>query len=85
MAHFQLDANLDKAIFNTKVGAVSEPVDDNGSSYLLKVFDEQTRLPDQSQIDALKQSGFNNWYADQKTKAKINAPGSTPSTIPGAN
>jgi len=85
VAHFQLDANLDKAIFNTKVGAVSEPVDDNGSSYLLKVFDEQTRLPDQSQIDALKQSGFNNWYADQKTKAKINAPGSTPSTIPGAN
>ena len=75
VAHFQLDPTLEKGVFNTKVGGVSSRIDSKGTFYLFKVFEEQTRMPDQAQIDTLKADGFDNWYADQRSKAKINASG----------
>jgi parvulin-like peptidyl-prolyl isomerase len=80
VAHFQLDPSLEKGVFDTKVGAVSGRINSNGTFYLFKVFEEQTRAPDQAQIDTLKADGFNNWYADQRNKAKISTPGIAPST-----
>ena len=74
VAPYQMDPTLQKAIFATKVGGVSSRTDSNGTFYLFKVFEEQSRLPDQSQIDTLKADGFDNWYADQRTKAKVNTP-----------
>jgi parvulin-like peptidyl-prolyl isomerase len=77
VAPFQMDPVLEKAIFATKAPGVSSRIDSNGTFYIFKVFEEQSRMPDQSQIDTLKADGFDNWYAAQRDKAKINTSSGT--------
>ena len=50
---------------------VSGMITDGSTLYVFKVVEEQTRLPDKDQIDALTSSAFTNWYATQQAKAKI--------------
>ena len=71
IAHDQLSKTLEDAIFALPVGTVSGMITDGSTLYVFKVVEEQTRLPDKDQIDALTSSAFTNWYATQQTKATI--------------
>ena len=71
IARHQLSEQLEDAIFAIPVGKVSTVIPDGNSLYLFKVLEEQTRLPDKDQIDALTASAFQNWYAAQQHTAKI--------------
>ena len=68
----QLADQLDKAIFDTAIGAVSEPVEVSGDGkYLFWIIAEETREPTQDQLDIIKDTGFSSWYNREKEKAKI--------------
>lgn len=83
IARNQVDAATEAAIFAVPVGAASQVVSLSSGLYIFKVNQEQTRLPDASQIAILKGSAFTNWYAAQKAKATITGPDVTPaSTAP---
>jgi parvulin-like peptidyl-prolyl isomerase len=71
VAPYQLDQALEAAIDRVAVGAVSDVVTSGNSVYLFKVIDEQTRLPDASQIETLKANAFQNWYTPERLKATI--------------
>ena len=83
IARNQLDAATEKAIFAAPVGAVSQVVTLSDGLYIFKVNQEQTRLPDASQIATLKGTAFGNWYNAKKAAATITGPDVTPaSTAP---
>ena len=71
IAPYQLDPVLQAEIDKSAVGKVSEVVSSGTTLYLFKVTDVQTRLPDATQITALKASAYTNWYAGEKAKATI--------------
>ena len=50
---------------------MSDALKTDAGYYLFLVRSEQTRTPDGSQLDTLKASAFQNWYAAQKAKATI--------------
>ncbi len=63
----QLAQELEDAIFATKVGGISDPVQVPGDGvYLFKVNKEETRAPDADQKKALESSAFSTWYSKQK-------------------
>ena len=80
IAHYQVSTDLEKAVFAAPVGSVSDVVTMADGLYIFKVNQEQTRLPDASQIALLKNSAFTDWYAIQKAKATITGPGIAPSS-----
>ena len=83
IARNQLDAATEKAIFASPVGSVSQVVSLSGGLYIFKINQEQTRLPDASQIATLKGTAFTNWYNAKKAAATITGPDVTPaSTAP---
>jgi parvulin-like peptidyl-prolyl isomerase len=68
----QLDARLTRAIFAAPKGGLSEIVTVKGDGiYLFKIVDEKTGDPDKDQIDAIKNSAYQNWFAEKKDAAKI--------------
>ncbi|HYL40657.1 MAG TPA: peptidylprolyl isomerase, partial [Candidatus Binatus sp.] len=68
----QLDPQKEDAIFSTAVGSVSDVITIQGDGvYLFKVLAEETRTPDATQIATFRTSGFQNWYAQQKSNATI--------------
>jgi parvulin-like peptidyl-prolyl isomerase len=71
VARYQLSKALEDAIFGLQVGAVSQPVKDGGNVYLLKVTKVETRVATGEQLETLKAGAFDNWYATEKAKAKI--------------
>jgi parvulin-like peptidyl-prolyl isomerase len=71
IAPYQLDPTLQTAIEKLAVGGVSDVVTSGTTLYIFKVTDIQTRLPDATQITALKTSAYPNWYAGEKAKANI--------------
>jgi parvulin-like peptidyl-prolyl isomerase len=81
IARDQVSAELENAIFGAPVGSVSAVVKLSDGLYIFKVSQEQTRLPDATQITILKSSAFSNWYAAQKAKASITGPDVTPSSV----
>lgn len=86
VAPYQLDPTLQAAIEKLAVGGVSDVVTSGTTLYIFKVTDIQTRLPDATQIAALKTSAYPNWYAGEKAKATINtdpAYAALSSTSPG--
>ncbi len=63
----QLQQELEDAIFATKVGGISDPVQIAGDgTYLFKVNKEETRAPDAEQKQSLETSAFSTWYSKQK-------------------
>ena len=67
VAKGQLAQALEDAIFSTKIGGISDPVQISGDGvYLFKVNKEETRTPDATQKDAINSSGFTSWYSQQK-------------------
>jgi parvulin-like peptidyl-prolyl isomerase len=72
IARYQLSDQLDKAIFDTPIGATSEiqTISGTGDSLYL-ILKEETRAPDEEQLKAAKDSGFDNWYSRQKDNANI--------------
>ncbi len=81
IARDQVAANLETAIFAAPVGSPSQVITLSDGLYIFKVNQEQTRLPDATQIATLKDSAYNNWYAIQKAKASITGPDITPSSV----
>jgi parvulin-like peptidyl-prolyl isomerase len=72
---------LDKAVFDTAVGSLSEIVDVSGDGrYLFRILAEETREPTEDQLDIVNSSGFSSWYTRQKEAAKIDYTLGTTST-----
>ena len=68
----QLQQELEDAIFATKVGGISDPVQIAGDGiYLFKVNKEETRAPDADQKANLESSAFSMWYSKQKAEFDI--------------
>jgi len=81
IARDQVSAELEKAVFAAPVGSVSAVVTLSDGLYIFKVTQEQSRLPDPTQVTTLKSSAFTNWYAIQKAKASITGPDVTQSSV----
>ncbi len=81
IAHYQVSAELEKAVFAVPVGGVSGVVKLSDGLYIFKVLEEQTRLPDATQLTTLEASAFTNWYAIQKAKASITGPDVVQSSV----
>jgi parvulin-like peptidyl-prolyl isomerase len=63
---------LDKAVFETAIGALSAVVEVSGDgTYLFRVLGEETRTPTEEQIEIFEANGFNYWYTRQKEAADI--------------
>ncbi len=71
VAKLQYDSVREAAIFKAAVGGITDVVQTKDGFYLYKILDEQTRLPDATQIDTIKSSGFSNWYTAQRSFARI--------------
>jgi parvulin-like peptidyl-prolyl isomerase len=76
IASQQLPETLDKAVFATPVGSVSDVITvadgaDSDGQYLLMVLDEATRDPSKEQLQVFEDSGFSTWYTKQKEAADI--------------
>lgn len=71
IAHDQLKKKLEDKIFSVPVGTVSDVFADGTTLYIFKVVEEQTRLPDATQITTLTSSAFSNWYANESSTATI--------------
>jgi parvulin-like peptidyl-prolyl isomerase len=71
VARYQLSKALEDAIFGLQVGVVSDQVKDGSSLYLFKVTKVETRVASGEQLETLKAGAFDNWYAAEKAKAKI--------------
>jgi parvulin-like peptidyl-prolyl isomerase len=72
IARSQMPAELETPIFDTPVGGVSNVITIPGEGfYLLKVLEEETRLPDGEQLDTLRSIAYRNWYAARRATAEI--------------
>ena len=72
VAKGQLDDRLTTAIFAAQVGGLTDVVDvPNDGLYLFRVLEEKTAAPDATQLTAIKQSAFSNWYTSKKDAVKI--------------
>jgi parvulin-like peptidyl-prolyl isomerase len=71
VAKNQLDSVREIAIFKAQVGGLTDVITTSTGIYLYKILEEQTRKPDQAQIDTLKANAFNNWYTAQRNFAHI--------------
>jgi parvulin-like peptidyl-prolyl isomerase len=78
VARYQLSKALEDAIFGLQVGTVSDQVKDASNIYLFKVTKVETRVATGEQLETLKNSAFDNWYAAEKAKAKIETDQGTP-------
>lgn len=68
----ELEDLLDKAVFDTAVGAVSAVVEIPGDgAYLFRILGEETRTPTEEQLKIFEENGFNYWYTRQKEAADI--------------
>jgi len=77
-----LDDRLTAAILAAPPNGISDVVViPNDGFYLFKITGEKTAAPDADQLQTIKTSGFNHWYAGKKDAVKITRdilPASTP-------
>jgi parvulin-like peptidyl-prolyl isomerase len=67
----------EEAIFAAPIGTVSNVLAMPGQGYyLFKVAEEASRLPDPEQVEALRNSAYENWYTEKRNAADITS-GST--------
>jgi parvulin-like peptidyl-prolyl isomerase len=72
VAKGQLDARLSRAIFDTPIGQLSDVIEiPNVGTFLFKIVAEETRTPDATQLELLKQRAFDNWYGEKKDAVAI--------------
>lgn len=72
IVRYQLTDQQDRAIFETPIGATSDVITISGTGdALYLILKEETRALDEDQLKAIKDSGFDNWYARQKEEATI--------------
>ncbi|HEX3428877.1 MAG TPA: peptidylprolyl isomerase [Candidatus Limnocylindrales bacterium] len=72
VAKGQLDDRLTAAIFAAPVGGLTDVIDiPSDGLYLFKVVEEKTAAPDATQLAAIKQSAFSNWYKSKKDAVKV--------------
>jgi parvulin-like peptidyl-prolyl isomerase len=84
VAKGQLDDRLTDAIFAAPVNGLTDIVNiPNDGLYLFQVQAEKTAAPDADQLETIKSSAFNHWYAGKKDAVKITrdlVPSSSPTT-----
>ena len=61
VTHYQLDPDLEAAIFQAPVGGLSRVVQNSNGYYLYKVLGEENRVPDAAQQAKLKKLVFDAW------------------------
>jgi parvulin-like peptidyl-prolyl isomerase len=72
VAKGQLDPDLERSIFATAIGHVSDVTDvTSDGTYLFWVLGEETRTPTQDQLNIFKSKGFTTWYTAKKGAADI--------------
>ena len=72
IAKGQLADELDKAIFATTVGSMSDVTEvASDGTYLFRIIGEEQRSPTKEQLKIFTDSGFSNWYTKQKEAATI--------------
>ena len=72
VARSQLADSLDKAIFATPIGAVSDVTEvKSDGTYLFRILAEEQKSPTKAQLKIFTDSGFSNWYTKQKEAATI--------------
>jgi parvulin-like peptidyl-prolyl isomerase len=72
VAKGQLDPNLERAIFATPIGQMSDVTDvASDGTYLYWVLGEETRTPTADQLNVFKTNGFDTWYNAKKGAADI--------------
>ncbi len=72
VAKGQLADNLDKAIFATPIGSMSDVTEvASDGTYLLRILAEEQKSPTKEQLKIFTDSGFFNWYTKQKEAATI--------------
>lgn len=68
----ELEDQLDRAVFDTAVGALSVVVAISGDgAYLFRILGEETRTPTEEQLEIFEENGFSYWYTRQKEAADI--------------
>jgi parvulin-like peptidyl-prolyl isomerase len=83
VARNQLEQANEDAIFGAKVGSVTDPVEVASTGiYLYKVLEEQVRAPEGGQLDTIKSTAFDNWYAAKKKAYNITQPTGAADTTP---
>ena len=72
ITRYELGDSLDKAVFETAIGSVSNVVEVAGEArYLLWIVAEETRELTRDQLDTIEGSGFSSWYTREKENADI--------------
>lgn len=77
IARYQIDSEQEDSIFATPVGGVSDVLKTASGDYIFKVFKEETRKPEGTQLTTLQDNAFTNWYAAKKAAATIERAGQT--------
>ena len=68
----QLSDELDKAVFETAVGSMSNVITiAQDGNYLLRILAEETRAPTAEQTQIFDSTGFQYWYSKKKEAAKV--------------
>ena len=71
VARFQLEPEVENALFALQPGKVSEPVARDDGNHIYTITDRRKRRLDEKQRQAIEANGFENWYQRQKASAKI--------------
>ena len=78
VTRYQLEPQLNKAVFDAAIGSVTEPIDvagaadgDPGRYYLLKIWEEQTRKPDADKVAELRETVFQSWFQERKETVNV--------------
>lgn len=77
VAKGQLSTDLETPIFAAKVGDVTDPISSSDGIHLFKVLEEATRAPEGTQLDSIKSSAFDTWYAEKEKAFDIQSSSGT--------
>ena len=71
VTHYQLDQDVEAAIFQAPVGGLSRVVQTSSGYSLYKVLAEETRVPEAAQQAKLKKLVFDKWLANLSASTNI--------------
>jgi len=71
VSHYQLDSDVEAAIFQAPVGGLSRVIQNSNGYYLFKVLAEETRAPDAAEQAKLKKLVFDKWLSDLTAATNI--------------
>jgi hypothetical protein len=66
-----LDSNAEKTVWSMQIGQISEPIDTANGWEIYQVLGHEVRTLTDSELDSLKQAGFQKWIDEQKTAGNV--------------